>query len=189
MRKSPHIYFVVSTNIFNRHTNSGPKFGVRMFDKQLVKTVRSLEDCAESEGPSCDILHIPTPWHNCIFQFAGSPTIYVAKSKIIKDALKAGLVDGGWVEGCPGKGGYFEIRRPRLPSIDREEEEIMEKPTPVKLEVIAEPPMHMRSGVFRLLFRRVGDWALVLLRLGGVGVLGIRDNIYQWTTRWNRARV
>lgn len=162
-----------------------------MFDKQLVKSVRSLEDCAESEGPSCDILHIPTPWHNCIFQFAGSPTIYVAKSKIIKDALKAGLVEGGWVEGCAGRGGYFEICRPRLPSIDRGEAVMLEKPTPVKLEVITKPPVQMtmqRSEVFGL-FRRVGDWALVLLRLGGVGVLGIRGNIYQWTTRWNRARV
>ncbi|CAG8983879.1 hypothetical protein HYALB_00005518 [Hymenoscyphus albidus] len=183
------------------HTNSGPKFGVRMFDKKFVKTVRSIEDCTESEGPSCDLLHIPTPWHNCTFQFMDSPIIYVVKSKIIKDALQSGLVEGGWVEGRPGKRGYFEIRKsqPQPPSTETEKKPAMEKSASkqeavVELQVSQKPARQsimQHSGVLGSLVHILGGWPRFLLRLGGVdvGVLGIRGSLFHWSWPWKRTQV
>jgi hypothetical protein len=58
-----------------------------------------------------DLLHTPTPWHNCVFQFVESPIIYVGKSSIPREALRAELVSGGWTTGNSGMGGgYFELK-------------------------------------------------------------------------------
>jgi hypothetical protein len=74
--------------------------------------VRAVLTSEKSDAASSvDLLHIPTAWHNCVFQFADSPVIYIAKAKIVRDALNEGLVTGGWIEGSLGKGGYFELRR------------------------------------------------------------------------------
>lgn len=62
-------------------------------------------------GNSDDLLHIPTPWHNCIVEVAGDSKIYVGKSRVIVDALEKGLYTGGWKEGHSGKAGCFEVAR------------------------------------------------------------------------------
>ncbi|KAG9233565.1 pyoverdine/dityrosine biosynthesis protein [Amylocarpus encephaloides] len=184
------------------HTNSGPKFGVRLFDKHLVKTVRSLEDCTETEGASSDLLHIPTPWHNCMFQFADDPKVYVAKSKIINDALKAGHVGGGWVEWGEGHGKCFEIRKLSSSEIDSvvPHVEMEEKVKSMQLETALKPgttPMSAhtssiqigaKSGKVGSLFSRLGTWGVYVLRLGGVAVLGLGTGLYMWSIRRISAR-
>lgn len=33
---------------------------------------------------SRDLLHIPTPWHNCVAKMAGSEVLYVTKAKVVR---------------------------------------------------------------------------------------------------------
>ncbi|KAI1479349.1 Pyoverdine/dityrosine biosynthesis protein-domain-containing protein [Daldinia eschscholtzii] len=75
------------------HNNAGPKFGVQLFDPKFVRAVESLSPHSSSMT-SRDLLHIPTPWHNCVVKVAGSEMIYVTKAKIVRDALAAGEMTG-----------------------------------------------------------------------------------------------
>ena len=49
------------------HTNQGPKFGIKVISQDQCRIIRSLEN--EEEPIFEDLLHIPTPWHNCIVKF------------------------------------------------------------------------------------------------------------------------
>ncbi|EDO14838.1 hypothetical protein Kpol_364p10 [Vanderwaltozyma polyspora DSM 70294] len=49
------------------HTNQGPKFGIKVISQDQCKIVSSLED--EVEPTFEDLLHIPTPWHNCVVKY------------------------------------------------------------------------------------------------------------------------
>ncbi|KAH6662358.1 Pyoverdine/dityrosine biosynthesis protein-domain-containing protein [Halenospora varia] len=92
------------------HSNSGPKFGIQLFERGLCKPASALLQAPGSDD-SNDLLHIPTLWHNCIIQVADDSRIYVGKSKIIKDALARGLYIGGWKEEHEGMAGRFELAR------------------------------------------------------------------------------
>ncbi|KAI2040117.1 hypothetical protein LOZ44_006703 [Ophidiomyces ophidiicola] len=98
------------------HNNSGPKFGIRLFDTKIYRATHSL-DKGDGEASSADLLHIPTPWHNCVATFPGEPVSYVTKSKAITDALSTPRYTGAWVEGdlAEGKGGFYSLYRPVPP--------------------------------------------------------------------------
>ncbi|OOG00290.1 hypothetical protein ASPCADRAFT_202171 [Aspergillus carbonarius ITEM 5010] len=101
------------------HVNSGPKFGIRLFDPASTRVVGSLDDMASVDlsQASPDLLHIPTPWHNCIFQLSGQPGFFVTKAKVVRDAIQSGQVLGEWIPGdlAAGRGAYFALRWPGLP--------------------------------------------------------------------------
>ncbi|OJJ46527.1 hypothetical protein ASPZODRAFT_40116, partial [Penicilliopsis zonata CBS 506.65] len=97
------------------HVNTGPKFGITLFDRAVTRVVDSLDLTADSlRSPEThDLLHIPTPWHNCVAQLADATTTttFIASSKVVQDAVLSGNLHGHWVEGdvSKGLGRYFEI--------------------------------------------------------------------------------
>ena len=61
-----------------------------------------------NEQRTHDLLHTPTPWHNCIIEIEGDETLYLAKSRVALDALAGNGYKGAWVfaEHSTGEG-YF----------------------------------------------------------------------------------
>ncbi|EEP80070.1 predicted protein [Uncinocarpus reesii 1704] len=94
------------------HNNSGPKFGIRLFDTATARATHSLS-AADGELLSHDLLHIPTPWHNCVASCAGESMIHIVKSGVIREALSTPDYTGSWVEGnlLEGQGGYFSLQK------------------------------------------------------------------------------
>lgn len=85
------------------HDNAGPKFGVKLLASHNCKVIKSLE---ESNLPDfSDLLHIPTPWHNCVLKIPGKDFFFVTKSEVVKKALRAGSHIGEWNK----SEGYFNI--------------------------------------------------------------------------------
>lgn len=91
------------------HNNSGPKFGIRLLSHDKVRTVGNLT--FEELQSSDDLLHIPTPWHNCVVEIDGKDCYYVVKSKVVKDALLTDNFTGEWVKGSYGEGGRFVLKQ------------------------------------------------------------------------------
>ncbi|RYP65008.1 hypothetical protein DL771_008505 [Monosporascus sp. 5C6A] len=97
------------------HDNAGPKFGIRLFGPE----VRALETLSfdAAEMTSFDLLHVPTPWHNSLVEVAGHPTLFVVKSKAVRDALSSGEFSGGWADGShQGVAGHFRLQLATLRS-------------------------------------------------------------------------
>lgn len=94
------------------HNNAGPKFGIRLFGVD----VRAVEGRLALDGPemrSVDLLHVPTPWHNCLAVVEGQGTMVMTKSQVVKDALAEGGFRGGWAdEGHRGVAGHFRLLKP-----------------------------------------------------------------------------
>ena len=110
------------------HKNSGPKFGIRVISKDQCRNVRSLEDIVEPKTD--DLLHIPTPWHNCVVKVIQGDTdtdgeekveYFLIKSRIIHEALKQGKYEGQWIDTCfiKGEGGHFVLARNKVGEIGR----------------------------------------------------------------------
>ncbi len=59
-----------------------------------------------------DLLHIPTPWHNCVVKLGDR--LVVTKSKTARNAVASGTWAGGLVQGRPGEygGAFFELWDP-----------------------------------------------------------------------------
>lgn len=93
------------------HTNSGPKFGIRLISGEECKIIKALDSNAEPSFE--DLLHIPTPWHNAIVQIEGDSMYYLTKSKIVTDAIEQGHYKGKWIETdlTTGQGGFFLISK------------------------------------------------------------------------------
>lgn len=96
------------------HDNAGPKFGIRL----LGRNVRAVEQLS-LDGPemrSVDLLHVPTPWHNCLALVSGqggTGIVVMTKAKVVRDALVAGSFAGGWAdEGHHGVSGHFRLQKP-----------------------------------------------------------------------------
>ncbi|KAI2626123.1 Pyoverdine/dityrosine biosynthesis protein-domain-containing protein [Hypomontagnella submonticulosa] len=75
------------------HNNAGPKFGIQLFDPAAVRAVESLSPDSHLMT-SRDLLHIPTPWHNCVAKIVGSETLFVTKARVVRQALAAGELTG-----------------------------------------------------------------------------------------------
>lgn len=89
------------------HSNTGPKFAIRLFDPSTTRVVDSLDRQHEA-GSMHDLLHIPTPWHNCIVQFEGNDVVYVTKAVAVEKYLSAN--PSGWRKDGDlrnGRGAYF----------------------------------------------------------------------------------
>lgn len=98
------------------HDNSGPKFGIRLFGSN----VRPLEGLSfdEPEMRSVDLLHVPTPWHNCLAEVSPESSLIMTKAKIVQAALSSGKFCGGWMAGTKqGMGGYFRLWPRLIPSL------------------------------------------------------------------------
>jgi hypothetical protein len=50
------------------------------------------------DAESCDLLHVPTPWHGCVVEIAGDGHIYLAKVEQVKEAIQEEKVLAAWVE-------------------------------------------------------------------------------------------
>jgi len=90
----------------DRHNNAGPKFGIQLFDPTFVRATKSLSEDA-ALMTSLDMLHVPTPWHNCVVEISGSGILRVTKSKVARESLASGGLEGQFVEGQAGRGAYF----------------------------------------------------------------------------------
>lgn len=91
------------------HTNSGPKFGIRLLSNENCKLIKSLKD---NEPPRFDdLLHIPTPWHNCVIRIEDEPFNFIGKSSIAQNAVNEKTFTGEWVPGDleAGEGGYYRL--------------------------------------------------------------------------------
>jgi hypothetical protein len=103
-----------SAHTFPRHDNAGPKFGIQLFDPARVRAVAALSPDGELMA-SLDLLHIPTPWHNCVVELAGSDVILVTKAKLARAALSAGGMTGGLVH-TSGGSAYFSLQKDAVPA-------------------------------------------------------------------------
>ncbi|KAK1978786.1 pyoverdine/dityrosine biosynthesis protein [Colletotrichum cereale] len=75
------------------HNNAGPKFGIQLFDPAVVRAVEGLSPDGTPMA-SRDLLHIPTPWHNCVAEVEGSPHLLVTKASVPREAISSGAVTG-----------------------------------------------------------------------------------------------
>ncbi|CCH58046.1 hypothetical protein TBLA_0A02470 [Henningerozyma blattae CBS 6284] len=94
------------------HTNGGPKFGIKVISPEQCRIVKSLND--SSEPKSEDLLHIPTPWHNCVVKLTDQDdSYYLTKASVVKDALEKGVYEGTWYETCleKGEGGHYILNK------------------------------------------------------------------------------
>ncbi|OGM47512.1 putative spore wall maturation protein DIT1 [Aspergillus bombycis] len=103
------------------HNNSGPKFGVRLFDTATVRAIGQL-DSIGSGGIKTDegvvtashLLHIPTPWHNCVVEIAGDPKLYIVKYGVVKEGSFIPKYSSDLIRGdlAKGEGAFVSLRRP-----------------------------------------------------------------------------
>ncbi|KAK4184972.1 spore wall maturation protein DIT1 [Podospora australis] len=91
------------------HNNAGPKFGIQMFDPTKVRAVSALSPNGELTT-SLDLLHIPTPWHNCVVELEGSDVILVTKAKLARTALEKGSCMGSISHTGSGSA-YFSLAK------------------------------------------------------------------------------
>ncbi|EGV66439.1 hypothetical protein CANTEDRAFT_100455 [Yamadazyma tenuis ATCC 10573] len=86
------------------HTNSGPKYGIKLLSNKHCRVINSLEECSSPNYD--DLLHIPTPWHNTVLKIEGDSMYYVTKTNNIMKAIQEGTYTGGWDK----KSGCFELK-------------------------------------------------------------------------------
>ncbi|KAI8161913.1 hypothetical protein K4K49_004785 [Colletotrichum sp. SAR 10_70] len=100
------------------HNNAGPKFGIQLFDPAVVRVVEGLSPDGVPMT-SRDLLHIPTPWHNCVVEIEGSPYLLVTKASIPKMAMEMGAMTGG----ISNVGGATFVLRPTSKTAVADKEE------------------------------------------------------------------
>lgn len=98
-----------------------------------------------------DLLHIPTPWHNCVVKLGDR--LIVTKSKTARNAVASGTLEGGLVQGRPGEpgGACFELRNPVFSTAaacpdDAEDKSEVEVKTPAVQVVETEIPARPMDG-------------------------------------------
>lgn len=92
------------------HTNSGPKFGVKVISEDQCRIVRDLNELIEPTFE--DLLHIPTPWHNCVVKVVyknSTECFFLTKHEVVRNAISSGKFLGHWQDTClkTGEGGHF----------------------------------------------------------------------------------
>ncbi|KAK0671253.1 Pyoverdine/dityrosine biosynthesis protein-domain-containing protein [Cercophora samala] len=98
------------------HNNAGPKFGIQLVDPAKVRAVTSLSADGELMT-SIDLLHVPTPWHNCVVSLQGSEIMLMTKAKLARTALSKGSFTGSLTKSDSGRA-YFELtKRPKRPIV------------------------------------------------------------------------
>ncbi|PHH77286.1 hypothetical protein CDD82_3581 [Ophiocordyceps australis] len=89
------------------HPNCGPKFGIQVFGPGVKPTNQLSRD--GDLMTSNDLLHVPTPWHNCVVEIENHATLYVTKSAIARSAVTRAQFDGGWTGAAAHHGGCFQF--------------------------------------------------------------------------------
>lgn len=56
---------------------------------------------------SCDKLHVPTPWHNCVIDVDGYNHLFLVKASVARLAMESGVVTGRVVDS--GNGLYMKM--------------------------------------------------------------------------------
>jgi pyoverdine/dityrosine biosynthesis protein Dit1 len=103
------------------HNNAGPKFGIRLLGSPGVRAVEGRLALDAPEMRSADLLHVPTPWHNCLVLVEGQGTLVMTKSKVVKDALAEGAFRGSWAdEGHRGVAGHYRLLKPPPPAVAKQ---------------------------------------------------------------------
>ncbi|KAK4196409.1 Pyoverdine/dityrosine biosynthesis protein-domain-containing protein [Triangularia verruculosa] len=98
------------------HNNAGPKFGIQLVDPAKVRAVTSLSADGELMT-STDLLHVPTPWHNCVVELQGSEIMLMTKAKLARTALGKGSFTGSLTKTDSGRA-YFKLtKRPKRPIV------------------------------------------------------------------------
>ncbi|WPK24611.1 hypothetical protein PUMCH_001890 [Australozyma saopauloensis] len=72
------------------HTNSGPKYGIRMLNPEICRTVNHDQDEEDK------LLHIPTPWHNAVFKVSDEQKFIISNSKLHERFEADENYTGGW---------------------------------------------------------------------------------------------
>ncbi|CCK69554.1 Dit1p KNAG_0C04520 [Huiozyma naganishii CBS 8797] len=100
------------------HTNSGPKFGIKVISEDQCRIIKDLQDLMEPKFD--DLLHIPTPWHNCVVEVIDTVVgceprgrLYLTKTEVVKKAISSGKYTGEWnpTKIDEGRGGHYILRR------------------------------------------------------------------------------
>ncbi|OLN84995.1 Spore wall maturation protein DIT1-like protein 2 [Colletotrichum chlorophyti] len=153
------------------HNNAGPKFGIQLFDPAMVRVVEGLSP----EGvpmTSRDLLHIPTPWHNCVVEVEGSPYLLVTKASVPREALMLGAVTG---ELSYNSGAAF-ILRPRKENalatekmVEKKEPSVIVVENPVSTSAASIPTQKPYATRVRASF----DWAQRLAPFPLICCLGV----------------
>lgn len=89
------------------HLNDGPKFGINLLGMSNCRTAISLLD--EIPETSDDLLHIPTPWHNCVVKIAGKDDWFVVKFKTVMAGVMGGICTMEYIKGKDGCGSYVLV--------------------------------------------------------------------------------
>ena len=130
------------------HNNGGPKFGIQLFDTSKVRTVESLSPDGDIMT-SVDLLHIPTPWHNCVVELAGSEFTLVTKAKLARTALQKGSCTGSLAHNAKGRAYFALAKRPRRPIVVTVTEKLSSLGKSVASPVRASPHL-VRRATFAL---------------------------------------
>lgn len=72
------------------HHNAGPKYGIRMLNPEICKTVNHDQDEEDK------LLHVPTPWHNAVFKVSDQSKMIISNSKLREFYEKNDSYTGGW---------------------------------------------------------------------------------------------
>ncbi|EFW13625.1 dityrosine synthesis enzyme [Coccidioides posadasii str. Silveira] len=105
------------------HDNRGPKFGINLFPKTMIRSIRSLETRHETQS-SYDF-HLPTPWHNSIIKVNGDEYMYVGRADIAHAGFDSPQFSGSWVSGP--NGGHFSISSKEQPVAEKPAQEVYPK--------------------------------------------------------------
>ncbi|KAF9881176.1 pyoverdine dityrosine biosynthesis protein [Colletotrichum karsti] len=146
------------------HNNAGPKFGIQLFDPAVVRVVEGLSPDGVPMT-SRDLLHIPTPWHNCVVEIEGSPYLLVTKANIPRKAMELGGMTGG----VSTVGGASFVLRPTKNDASTEQDE--------KKETVVIAPERPIARARAMSFKPVRgqarfDWTRRLAALPFLGWLG-----------------
>lgn len=72
------------------HHNAGPKYGIRLLDPNLCTTR------GHDKNKEDDLLHIPSPWHNAIFEIEGYDKLIVSHASLAATFEQSDEYKGGW---------------------------------------------------------------------------------------------
>ncbi|KAE8381570.1 Pyoverdine/dityrosine biosynthesis protein-domain-containing protein [Aspergillus bertholletiae] len=103
------------------HNNSGPKFGIKLFDTATISVIHPLDSMSSDASNSDEeciatashFLHLPTPWHNCIVEVAGDPKLYIMKYGAVKEGSLVHKYSSDLIEGnlANGEGAFVSLKR------------------------------------------------------------------------------
>ncbi|KAK4177804.1 Pyoverdine/dityrosine biosynthesis protein-domain-containing protein [Triangularia setosa] len=128
------------------HNNAGPKFGIQLIDATKIRAVTSLSADGELMA-SMDLLHVPTPWHNCVVELQGSEIMLMTKAKLARTALNKGSFTGSLTKTESGRA-YFELtKRPKRPIVVAMSEKIGPLFNKVSTPIRSSPQLIRRATI------------------------------------------